>query len=92
MYKSPVPPNTKFSDFISSIEIIDEKYIANLPNKDKGFKIQIDLKTFEDIKKCWEENDVALALDFNGGHIVGENVIVDSTFSISRDDSETFFL
>jgi hypothetical protein len=87
--KSPVPPNKKFSDFISSIEIIDEKYFANLPFKDKGFKVQIDLKTFEDIKLRWEENEEAISLNFNGGQIIDENIIVDSTYSISIDDSDT---
>ncbi|MFZ1518167.1 MAG: hypothetical protein WAU11_05295 [Ignavibacteriaceae bacterium] len=89
--KAPTTPNQVFSDFIYSLEMFDDKYFATLPYKGKGYKVQIDLKTFEDIKNYWDENESVLIV-FNGGQIENENVIINSTFSISKAEPDTLFI
>ena len=83
------PPNlhSTNSNFISSIDIKDSKYYALLPNKEEGYKIQIDLATFEEIQSFWEENETAL-LNYNFGQIIDYNLVINSKFNVYREEQE----
>lgn len=85
--KSPSHLYSPKSIYISSIEIEDSKYYALLPNKGAGYKIQIDLATFQEIQNLWEENEITL-LNYNFGQIIGDNLIINSKFKVYREEQE----
>ena len=72
---------SSFSDAINAIEIKDEKYYATLPNKETGYLIEISKEYYDKINIHWQNNE-AVILVFNGGQIIENNHIINSSYKI----------
>ncbi|OGU35450.1 MAG: hypothetical protein A2068_10415 [Ignavibacteria bacterium GWB2_35_6b] len=70
-----------FSDAINSIEVENEKHYASLPNKASGYIIEISKDDCDKIKLHWQNNKAVILL-FNGGQIIKQNIIINSSYKI----------
>jgi len=79
------------SDFISLLKVENNSYYAKLPNKGKGYEIEISETNFQEIKRLWDEDNIVL-LFFNGGQIIHNNIVINSSVNITveKNDEATF--
>lgn len=73
--------------FVESISLVEKDYIADLPNLDAGRRVLILEPNFDDVRKIWEEGRTAL-LEFSGGSVRSDGVLVPSSIKVAEQDFE----
>ena len=79
------------SDYVSLIRLENGRYYAKLPNKGRGYEIEISEANYNEIIKYWDEEKIVLLI-YNGGQITNNNLIVNSSVNITteQNDDATF--
>jgi len=75
------------SDYVSLLRLENGRYYAKLPNKGRGYEIEISEADYKEIIKYWDEDKIVLLI-CNGGQITNNNVIVNSSVNITTEQND----
>ena len=73
--------------FVAGISFNGKEYIADLPNLDTGRQVLLTKEHVDKIRQFWEQDRIAL-LNFGGGSVRHDDVLVPTSLNVSEQQSE----